>query len=650
MPLKKFIRSLSSVSSSSTSSKPKSKPKSKSRPNSNTSQQKKREKEEEEDKSSGTTTGKTNDGHDGHDEDDGHDTTAQNNTTTAASTTASSASVWGNIYQHSIFLIPAEAPGSHSYNATTTTNNNNNSVEEAERAIAISSATTTATTTAAAAAKKTGSMCMSTTAATTTTTTTVDPTFERCREILEYYSVKAQQPDQADACKIIDEYITVTTAAAADTGHEGEEEEEDQPLLESAAESSYAYWYYKKHCCTSSSREEDDEEGQEVAANRRRRLLRKYRRAAAVREANRHLEGETFEDAIVLLKETIEFHSNNKTASYRELASSKNKDGSAAAAAGGSSSSSSSSCSPERRMMIEDELCNWHKFCVRGHDREDRAVIFAYPRKKASQSNNERDDVKPFVETIVYTMSRAVACSEFTSGGHQEKIVCVIDAQGSSAPSMKACKEGVQALQKNFPGRLKNLIFLNPPFFLMTLYNMIKPFLDPLTKAKFIIVKSDKAKIAAISKLVDVSQAMPTMLPGGTLTSEVDARTYLYDVPFHRLYDDRTENRPSPPAPAQQAKDEREGFDHSTATTETNATSTTTATNNPYFVVDGEGADDSYSNNVMRSPLVKKPSFIKSIAVGEIRNPDLAATGDDGGVEGPEEGIVTTTVVDAVRS
>lgn len=396
-------------------------------------------------------------------------------------------------------------------------------------------------------------------------------TFERSREILEYYVVKAQQPDQADACKIIDEYVA-----------------SDVSMLETAAETSYAYWYHVRHC-------HDDKRDEEQ--------IQKYRRAAAVREANRHLEGETFEDAVDLLKRTIDFHKSHQTSLYRQLLSDESSD---------------------RRMRIQDELCTSQLFCVRGRDREDRAVIFGYPRKAAKNDGNVDDEVASFVDTIVYTMIRAIACSEFGSGGHQEKIVAVLDTRGSSAPSIRTCKEGVGVLQKHFPGRLKNLIFLNPPFLLMTLYNMVKPFLDPVTKAKFIIVKSDKAKIAEISKLIDVSQAMPTMLPGGLLTSDVDPERYLYDVPFHRLYDEHNRSVTD--------KEDVQVVQQEEVTVNT-ATST--------FVVDGPGADYGNSDQLL-SPPVKKPNFIKSIAIGEIRDVDDDETGGDRNV--------VAAIVDPVRS
>jgi CRAL/TRIO domain len=403
----------------------------------------------------------------------------------------------------------------------------------------------------------------------------VDVTFVRCQEILEYYVVKATQPDQADACRLVDEYIMSAGGSSSS----------DDDDIETVAETSYAYWYYRRNY------KQNEVNDSSLVTE----LLKQYRRAAAVREASRHLEGETFDDAVTNLKKTIEFHSTHQTTTYRDCCSmtttsmtktSNNLDNTTSTTDSVSSVTSSSTADnngtaisaakvanlvllrDQRRTRIQQELTSAQTYCVRGHDREDRAVIFAYPRKVSG------GDDESFVDTIVYTMERAVACSEYTSGGKQEKIVCVLDSRGSASPSMKACKEAVNILQNHYPGRLKNLIILNPPFVLMTIYNMIKPFLDPDTRSKFIIVKSDKQKIAEISKLVDVSQAMPAMLPGGQLTSDVDPKMYLFNIPFHRLYDD------------------------------------------------GGNDDDLSPNTTTSVTLVKKASFIKTLAVGEIRVDD----------------------------
>jgi hypothetical protein len=67
---------------------------------------------------------------------------------------------------------------------------------------------------------------------------------------------------------------------------------------------------------------------------------------------------------------------------------------------------------------------------------------------------------------------------------------------------------------------------------------MVKPFLDPATSDKFLFVKGDKQKEMELSKIIDQAQAMPSMLPGGRLTGDVDCNKYLYEVPFHLLYDE----------------------------------------------------------------------------------------------------------------
>lgn len=113
-----------------------------------------------------------------------------------------------------------------------------------------------------------------------------------------------------------------------------------------------------------------------------------------------------------------------------------------------------------------------------------------------------------------------------------------MDSQGSTSPPMKACKAAVNILQQYYPGRLKNLIILNPPYFLLGIYKMIKPFMEPDTAAKFVIVKGVKQVEVEFAKIIDAAQAMPVMMPHGQLRSKVDVGAFLYQRPFYCLYDD----------------------------------------------------------------------------------------------------------------
>ena len=172
---------------------------------------------------------------------------------------------------------------------------------------------------------------------------------------------------------------------------------------------------------------------------------------------------------------------------------------------------------------------------VRGKDKQNRALVLIFPRTSAETTDDE------FVLTQLYTMERAIACTEIASEGREEKVLAVLDFssfQSKYAPSLQAVKSLVSILQTKYPERLKNLVVIDPPFWMRSVYALIKPFLDPETRAKFILASGSKKKVQIISEFVDDEHAMPFMIPTGKLTSEIDLDHFLTRVPFHSLYDD----------------------------------------------------------------------------------------------------------------
>lgn len=171
---------------------------------------------------------------------------------------------------------------------------------------------------------------------------------------------------------------------------------------------------------------------------------------------------------------------------------------------------------------------------VRGQDKEGRAVLIMHSRTEAETSEED------FALTQIYLMERAIAATEFGSGGREEMITAVFDFctfRSSLAPSKESIKRLASVLQTCYSERLKKLIITDPPFWMRALWGIIKPFLHPVTAAKFIVVSGDKKKQAVISELMSEDQAMPFLLPSGKLTDEVDLVIYLKDVPFCRGYD-----------------------------------------------------------------------------------------------------------------
>ena len=209
--------------------------------------------------------------------------------------------------------------------------------------------------------------------------------------------------------------------------------------------------------------------------------------------------------------------------------------------------------SRQRKARIHDEMTNYQTNVVRGHDKEDRAIFFAFPRKQPGNADEESEQA--FVDSVVYSLERTLAASELQSMGRQDELFVVLDTKGASCPPIKTLQAAVGVLQKYYPCRLKHCVVLNAPFVLSGIWKMLKPFLDPTTASKFMFPSSKASKKPSIiSELIEESQAMPVLMPGrGKLDPHVDTHRFLYEVPFHNLYDDAIEEglMNKPPSPAE---------------------------------------------------------------------------------------------------
>jgi len=139
------------------------------------------------------------------------------------------------------------------------------------------------------------------------------------------------------------------------------------------------------------------------------------------------------------------------------------------------------------------------KMYVRGFDKIGHAII--YMRPKFENTNDHDGNLKH----LVYTMERAVtSMREF---GGQEKIILLIDYDGYSlfnAPPMKTSMECLSILQNHYPERLHRAYMLRPPWILNSFWAVVSPFIDPITKAKIIMLDESKIK-DTLQKEIDLN-------------------------------------------------------------------------------------------------------------------------------------------------
>jgi len=190
------------------------------------------------------------------------------------------------------------------------------------------------------------------------------------------------------------------------------------------------------------------------------------------------------------------------------------------------------------RTFIESELPK-QNLTVRGRDKENRPIVIYMSRQEGSDSLSF--DTEAFVVTRLYVVERAIAAVEFLSVGQEEKLTVFFrtgDYERANAPPFAAIKHMLTLLQPNYPERLKTFVMLDPPFWMRTLYSLIRIFLDEKTASKLVMVAGEAEKERELAEIVASDQAMPFMLSDGKLTSSIEPSYYLHQVPFYCPYDE----------------------------------------------------------------------------------------------------------------
>lgn len=179
------------------------------------------------------------------------------------------------------------------------------------------------------------------------------------------------------------------------------------------------------------------------------------------------------------------------------------------------------------------------KVYVRGYDREGRALV--YMRPAMENTNNEQNNMRH----LVWNLEKAIACTkrksmELSPGlPPLEKVILMIDYEGfklKNAPPMSTSKLTLDILQKHYPERMYRAYCLNPPLVFRVFWNMIKPFVDPVTKEKIQFCTGKDGMVALHDAIGDVDQ-LEVNLGGPASTRRFDSKEYL-NLPFHKSFDE----------------------------------------------------------------------------------------------------------------
>lgn len=175
------------------------------------------------------------------------------------------------------------------------------------------------------------------------------------------------------------------------------------------------------------------------------------------------------------------------------------------------------------------------KFYARGYDREGRSILYMHPGNE--NSDNEDNQIK----NIVYNIERACAC---TSKNGYEKYVIVMNYDGWTmkiAPSMRVTKEFLHILQECYPERCWKIYVCNAPMVFRIFWNLVQPFVDPVTKAK-VVFCSDKTGKEVLENDLDMTKVEESV--GGLEKQRTfDVKEYLNN-PMHLSFDEKPDISP----------------------------------------------------------------------------------------------------------
>ena len=178
------------------------------------------------------------------------------------------------------------------------------------------------------------------------------------------------------------------------------------------------------------------------------------------------------------------------------------------------------------REIIVKENSTGKTYC-RGYDKEGHIIIYMRP---ARENTNDHDGN---IKHLIYSMERAVACLEKTG---KEKLSLLIEFDGYSlanAPPMKTSRETLNILQNHYPERLFRAYCIRPPFIFYAFYKIISPFIDPVTKAKIVMLTNADMSNLSNQLYADIDQSILETSLGGGDDRPFDTKLYLQG-PFQK--------------------------------------------------------------------------------------------------------------------
>lgn len=166
------------------------------------------------------------------------------------------------------------------------------------------------------------------------------------------------------------------------------------------------------------------------------------------------------------------------------------------------------------------------KCYVRGYDRDGRATLVMHPRNENSPSGEDA------FTHILYNIERAIACTRRRTNGALNTFNVIVDFEGyasTQSPSLNRTKESLSIAQNHYPERLHRAFLVDTTGFMKLLWGLVKPFINPITKAKIVYIPREKAW-STLSKTYEARELESRI--GGKAVRDFSSEEYLTS-PFY---------------------------------------------------------------------------------------------------------------------
>ena len=141
-----------------------------------------------------------------------------------------------------------------------------------------------------------------------------------------------------------------------------------------------------------------------------------------------------------------------------------------------------------RDMMLLENATG--KIFVRGYNKEGRSLIYMFNDR--NNTNHELNNMRH----LCWNIEKAIACTRRKSTETGDKKMldkhCLIMDMSNfsmrSAPPLSTSKFTLDILQKHYPERIYRIYVCHAPLAFRLFWNLVKQFIDPITKAKVVMV------------------------------------------------------------------------------------------------------------------------------------------------------------------